>query len=506
MSSDPLPPEPEEQFSPVPLGPPPEGLPDEAIPPVLPIYRRDRPILAWFVIVIVTALLIGRHLLPSENAKRGAGAAKAAPAQPQLANSSDLQDRYLIGVEQLRKQAGLKLEEELPDPKTMPPLGRLRFAVVVGEIKGPAKALDVLEGTQVPPDAEGETRLRDVLKRLYRQYDKSDFSRSAISTADEQFLRDKLGWLGLMALHPQGTANQAERDALLDQALRLVIGTVLFALAFLLAGVAGLLSLLFLVIALAAGKLGSKIRPPIVNGNLYAETFALWLVGFVIFSLLAGALNAFVALPSPLMILSFGLPLILAHLALLWPVARKVPWRQVCGEIGLTSGAGVFWEVLAGIRCYFTALPLVAIGLIITLLLMRLDGRVTGAQPAPPTHPVVEMLAHPSQADLVCLFIVLSVIAPLCEETAFRGILYRHLREASWGWRTGLSIFFSATIASFIFAAIHPQGPFGVPLLMALAYAFCGARELRGSLIPSMVAHGINNGVVLLAVVLITES
>jgi len=37
---------------------------------------------------------------------------------------------------------------------------------------------------------------------------------------------------------------------------------------------------------------------------------------------------------------------------------------------------------------------------------------------------------------------------------------------------------------------------------MALAYGFTIAREWRGSLIPSMVGHGLNNGLVVLFVLL----
>jgi membrane protease YdiL (CAAX protease family) len=44
-----------------------------------------------------------------------------------------------------------------------------------------------------------------------------------------------------------------------------------------------------------------------------------------------------------------------------------------------------------------------------------------------------------------------------------------------------------------IFAAIHPQGLLFVPALGGLAVGFCLYREMRGSLIAPMVAHGINN-------------
>ena len=51
---------------------------------------------------------------------------------------------------------------------------------------------------------------------------------------------------------------------------------------------------------------------------------------------------------------------------------------------------------------------------------------------------------------------------------------------------------------SFIFAAIHPQGLMVIPPLMFMAFGFSLAREWRGSLLPSMFAHGMSNGAVLM--------
>ena len=75
----------------------------------------------------------------------------------------------------------------------------------------------------------------------------------------------------------------------------------------------------------------------------------------------------------------------------------------------------------------------------------------------------------------------------------FRGVLYRYLREVSDRCGFFLSFLFSALVSSFIFAAIHPQGISFIPVLGALAVAFCIGREWRGSLIAPIVAHGINN-------------
>ncbi|HWB19430.1 MAG TPA: CPBP family intramembrane glutamic endopeptidase, partial [Phycisphaerales bacterium] len=66
-----------------------------------------------------------------------------------------------------------------------------------------------------------------------------------------------------------------------------------------------------------------------------------------------------------------------------------------------------------------------------------------------------------------------------------------------------LSVIFSALVSSFIFAAIHPQGWVTIPALGSLAFCFCLMREWRGTLLPSMVMHGINNGLVMTLAILI---
>jgi membrane protease YdiL (CAAX protease family) len=92
--------------------------------------------------------------------------------------------------------------------------------------------------------------------------------------------------------------------------------------------------------------------------------------------------------------------------------------------------------------------------------------------------------------------VVAAVIAPIVEETMFRGVLYRHLRDASaaWGWLK--SVILSATVVSFIFAVAHVLGVATVPAYMALAYGFTIAREWRGTLIPAMLGHAVHNTLV----------
>ena len=84
-----------------------------------------------------------------------------------------------------------------------------------------------------------------------------------------------------------------------------------------------------------------------------------------------------------------------------------------------------------------------------------------------------------------------------------KNLLLRHCMNGQLGFV--VSFLLSALITSFIFAVIHPQGLVAVPALMSLAIAFTLLREWRGTLIPGMVAHGINNGLLVALVLLATS-
>ena len=96
------------------------------------------------------------------------------------------------------------------------------------------------------------------------------------------------------------------------------------------------------------------------------------------------------------------------------------------------------------------------------------------------------------------LFVVLTacVAAPIVEETMFRGVLYRHLRDLTGGWQRWISIGFACLLNALIFASIHPQGALGIPMLMTLAIGFSLVREWRDSLFGPILMHGLNNLVV----------
>ena len=112
------------------------------------------------------------------------------------------------------------------------------------------------------------------------------------------------------------------------------------------------------------------------------------------------------------------------------------------------------------------------------------------------SHPIQEYVADADGSVFFWVALSACVAAPIVEETVFRGVLYRHLRDVTAHWRITATVAFSAVVNAFIFAAIHPQGVMLIPVLGSLAVGFTLMREWRGSLYPSMIMHAIHNSLV----------
>lgn len=59
-------------------------------------------------------------------------------------------------------------------------------------------------------------------------------------------------------------------------------------------------------------------------------------------------------------------------------------------------------------------------------------------------------------------------------------------------------------LSAFIFSLLHPQLPLGFLPIMILGIIFGILAEARKSLIPSIIAHGINNSVIFAFVIAVT--
>jgi hypothetical protein len=97
-------------------------------------------------------------------------------------------------------------------------------------------------------------------------------------------------------------------------------------------------------------------------------------------------------------------------------------------------------------------------------------------------------------ASRVLLFVLICLIAPIVEETIFRGFLYAGLRRR-------LPLFTAVLGSALLFALMHNDLAALAPIaiigaVLALLY------ERTHSLLPSIVCHALNNTLVFLLVLL----
>jgi membrane protease YdiL (CAAX protease family) len=474
-----------------------DGFPGGEAPLVRPAHRSFRAldfagaILAWLIIVgVVTINILGvrRSSLQQE-------------AGPQAKSDVlfNLQARYLVGAGQI--QPGNK-QGLVPQAMALENAGqrqRLEAIIVQGELGGPAQALQRLQVAN-QGDSSPEAAL---LTRLYTDYSEKRWEAADVLTRERETLRLDFGWYGELALHPAEGPNQQAREAVLAPARRTAFTLMALVICALVLGALGTVGLVALIAAWALRRIRGGMVDWTGRAAIWVETFAVYLLLF------AGLSEAASYLPTLGLRVSFsGLAMILSLAALCWPRLRGLSWEQIGQNLGWNSGRGVWREVAAGLATYVMAIPLALAGLLIMLALMALSRGLPG-QAAPgaspggtPEHPIVPIVATGGFGLKLMILLLAAVLAPIVEETMFRGVLYRHLRELTGRFGGAFSFLFSASLASLVFAALHPQGWLGIPPLMGIAIGLTVGREWRGSLIAPMVAHGLNNGLVMTLLVL----
>jgi len=97
--------------------------------------------------------------------------------------------------------------------------------------------------------------------------------------------------------------------------------------------------------------------------------------------------------------------------------------------------------------------------------------------------------ATPGQ--FVGILLAAAFIAPVCEEVFFRGYIFTAVRQ-----RYGVALAFIAS--SLLFALAHLNAQAFLPILL-IGVGFCYVYWRTGSLVPSIVAHAMNNALALAA-------
>jgi membrane protease YdiL (CAAX protease family) len=464
---------------------------------------RGHPVLAWLVIILVVGFVTLAPLVLQED--------KWSQTSDSIGAVMDVgQARFLLGLRKLGTESPQEEVQLLHKLDSGPVDRRLRYIVLAGELKGPRPAAEALDDLHMALAANHialnreQSRIDDILERLYRDYSRRRLDAPSLREADRKYLRDHMGWFGQLALAPSGGPDPDAREHLLGAAKRsalVMLAAVVFGL---LAGFLGFAALVMFVVCAATGIIRSGLGPRSLFGGIYAETFALWMVVYVGISLALSLIPFNTALLKESKLFLQGLAMLASLVVLAWPVMRGIPWPQVRTDIGWTRGRLGLLESFIGLVSYPAvvaplAAALVSVFVIVSLMSLGqpvVDPRNDFSAEHLTAHPIVGLFNQASPWLLIQMLLVASVVAPIVEETVFRGLLYRHLRDATHAAATFGSSVASATISSFVFAIVHPQGLAAVPPLMVLAFMFCLLREWRGSLWPSMMLHAVNNATV----------
>jgi len=386
---------------------------------------------------------------------------------------------------------------------------RLRSMIVLGEVAGPERAVEEMAELEKKIEEAGYTPTPaesvhiDILRRLYQDFADGRHDPFTVGPEERMRLLDDFGWFGELALNPslgEDAAPSPERLRAIDAAKRTFQTAATVAVVLVGVIVVGVLGLFMLGLRAWMGRWRDQLGPPVAHHGIYVETFALWIgvyvaLLFAVPHVLSGFVSSNVA---------SGTAMLLSLLVLAWPVCRGVRWRQVRADIGLHFGRQPFLEPTYGIISYAFCLAILPLGVIymmaLTTIRTWLAAPIAEHDPFRPdptlAHPVVEQFSRGEVADWLPLLIMVGFIAPLMEEIMFRGCLYRHLRDGTRGWKFW-SFVASAVVVNMLFGIVHPQGVLAAPLLASLAGGFVIAREWRGTLVPAVIAHGINNTFVL---------
>ncbi|MDZ4831836.1 MAG: CPBP family intramembrane glutamic endopeptidase [Phycisphaerae bacterium] len=419
-------------------------------------------------------------------ASRAPGHDATAPSRVEL--TDELTGRLILSVKAIERSSGGSVSADalLVQADSMAagsPAQQLAYVVLLSEMRG----VDVgLQEAAKRGEAAGQIWNDDDIALRAAIVERLEQRRDQLNIAPlDADARERLGWYAELV---EGTAKPSAA------AVIALSGAGVWYLVF---GLGGFILLVLFLSLSGLGRMRAACTPPTTFGPVLVETFAIWMclffganlgLGLIADSIESDWLRLLIA-PT----VFFG-----SLIALAWPSIRGVQWKDTRAAIGWTTN-GVANDIGWGFIGYALALPLLGLGLVVMFALSSLLGQAPNA-----SHPAIERIAHAGPVGLAVIFLLACIAAPIVEETMFRGVLYRHLRDAttpsggsvSAGFRTAgtvLSVTISALVSSTIFAAIHPQGLLFIPVLAGLACGFCLVREWRGSLLPGMVAHGIQN-------------
>ena len=166
--------------------------------------------------------------------------------------------------------------------------------------------------------------------------------------------------------------------------------------------------------------------------------------------------------------------------------------RRAGGSWAAVGLNGFDWHWLA-MAPLLTALEFAGIAFINTQLLWRFTGE-------PFENPQIEAITggmRLTKMDLFLLLLLVAIIAPVAEELFFRGMLYPLLRQR-WG------VVLAVVMSALIFGLVHLI-PVLIPGLVFVGLLLGWVRQRSNSVVPGMIIHALQNGIVIFGIYFITN-
>ena len=252
--------------------------PNESSDPIHAQYAEMPParqkltfsgMLAWGLVIAMTAgicgLVISSQLFLEAPVEGNTTAMELMPIQIQV--------KALVGQK--------NLVEDGPPVQIPPELDsgpyeqRLCYSILLNELESSTSALDHIEETDSKVEnvdlklTDEQKRLGDIVTDLMESYEDGDHDSSSISVEDRDFLKERLRWVGELALYPADSPHTAERTKVISEARGLMIGGIIFMLLGFLIGFGGFVLALVFGVMLFAGKLTPHFKNHLTNHNIY---------------------------------------------------------------------------------------------------------------------------------------------------------------------------------------------------------------------------------------------
>jgi membrane protease YdiL (CAAX protease family) len=162
------------------------------------------------------------------------------------------------------------------------------------------------------------------------------------------------------------------------------------------------------------------------------------------------------------------------------------PWQFGLSELRVLRSLGWMTIAIAGFALLFGALVATLVLLEGSSLHDLFEGGAVGMDmDGPPVD------SHSGPALAASAVVAIAVVAPVCEEVFFRGVMFGSLR----GWK---GVWIAAAITAVVFSAAHLEF---APLVFAdrliAGFVWCLVYARSGRLLPGIMAHAANNAVVI---------